>query len=149
LLLLGVEVGCELGAALTLGRELGALLVLGARLTVGLDVGVTVGCDVGLAVGCVVDASSLSVKSASWHVPSRRRLLIFLTQFALQHCRSRKQCAPSGARLHLLALEVLISSTVTTDLHFLVKRNLAQLPLQHCESSTHVCPPSLLLLHSP
>jgi hypothetical protein len=149
LLLLGVEVGCELGAGLTLGRELGALLALGAGLTVGLDVGLTVGCDVGLAVGCDVDASSFSVKPASWHVPSRRRLLISLTQFVLQHCRSRKQYAPSGVRLHSLALDVLTSSIVTTDLHFLLKRNPAQLPLQHCESSTHVCPPSLLLLHLP
>jgi hypothetical protein len=115
LLLLEDKLGCELGAAVKLGRELGALLTLGARLTVGCDVGLAggcgvgladccdvgldVGCDVGLTVGCdfiasTFWASSLSSdveKPASWHVPSRRRTPISLTQLSLQHCLSRKQ----------------------------------------------------------
>jgi hypothetical protein len=99
---------------------------------VGCDVGPTVGCDVGLVVGCDVRASTLLVSplssdgeldgelAASWHLPSRRKLPISLTQFSLQHCRSRKQYPPSAERLQsLLRIDILGASPSTIDLHFL------------------------------
>jgi hypothetical protein len=173
LLRLGISLGAELGwllklgAALILGEELGSLLALGAGLTVGgdvepavgCDVGLVVGCDVGLVVGCDVSAFTLLVSPSSldgellvsWHVPSRLKLPISLTQFPLQHCRSRKQYAPPAERLQsLLRIEILGVSPSTIDLHFLWKINPAQFPLQQWESTMHVCPPSLLpASHSP
>jgi hypothetical protein len=174
MLMLGGELGCELGTLLTLGFalgrkvgtlltlgtalgvELGMLLIVGAALVaaLGLDCGAGLGAllalGAALEVGCemVVATGSVGGKPASWHVPSRFRLSSELAQFLLQHCGSLKQLPPKTFRKHSSGTGISRVNCRMTDLQFLSKRNPAHSPLQQWELIIHFCPTPLFVAHS-